>query len=208
MTPTESREVVLGLSRERLARASSHLERVARDAAERIVQLKAEKFALERRLGDLETLFAQERQNFEQRAALLASVTSESEEHSKEFSDLNARLNDQDRLLNEQIETIARLESELENRTTALRDQSALETAWQTELAEWKTKVAHLEHRIEATNAERDSLRSKIYEDERENAQYILHLTSEDRDKAAKAIDSLIDQLSTIESRTLIANEK
>lgn len=181
---------------------------MARDAAERIVQLKAEKFTLERRLTDLETLFAQERQNFDQRAALLASVTSESEERTKAFSDLNARLNDQERLLNEQIETISRLESELENRSSELRGQIATETAWQAELAEWKSKVANVEQRLEATTAERDSLRAKIYDDERMNAQFVLHLTPDDRDNAAKAIDSLIEQLSTIESRTLIANEK
>jgi DNA repair exonuclease SbcCD ATPase subunit len=208
VTPTESREVVLGLSRERLARASSRLERIARDAAERIVQLKAEKFALERRLIDVETLFAQERQNFEQRASLLASVTAESEDRNKASRDLNARLNDQERLLNEQIETISRLESELEHRSEGLRNQNVLETAWQAELAEWKTKVTNLEQRILTTGTERDSLREKIYEDERMNAQYALHLTPDDRDKAAKAIDSLIDQLSSIESRTLIANEK
>lgn len=208
MTPTESREVVLGLSRERLARASSRFERVARDAAERIVQLKAEKRALERRLTDLETLFAQERQNFDQRAALLASVGAESDEHKKASSDLAARMSDQERLLSEQIETIASLESELENRSSELQNQGALESAMQTELAEWKVKAAQLEKRLESTGAERDALRAKTYEDERMNAQYALHLTPEDRDKAAKAIDSLIDQLSTIESRTLVANEK
>jgi Tfp pilus assembly protein PilN len=106
VTPTESREVVLGLSRERLARATTHLERIARDAAERIHQLKQEKQTLEQRLHDVETLFAQERQNFEQRATLLASVASETEERAKAFTDLNKRLDEQERLLNEQIETI------------------------------------------------------------------------------------------------------
>ena len=208
MTPTESREVALGFSRERLARATTRLERVARDAAERIIHLKEEKRTLERRLSDLETLFAQERQNFDQRASLLASVTVESEERTKSFSDLTARLNDQERLLNEQIEIIARLESELENRSTELRNQSGLETAWKAEVGEWKEKVTQLEKRLEATNAERDKLRSKIYEDERTNAQYALRLTLNEKDKAAKAIDSLLDQISTIESRTLIQYEK
>jgi chromosome segregation ATPase len=208
VTSTESREVVLGLSRERLARATSRFERVARDAAEHIIQLKAEKRALERRLADLETLFAQERQNFEQRAALLASVGAESEEHKKTSSDFATRLTDQERLLSEQIETIARLESELENRSSELQNQSALETTLLAELAEWRAKFAQIEERLEATGAERDALRSKTYEDERMNAQYALHFTPEDRDKAAKAIDALIDQLAIIESKTLVANEK
>lgn len=208
MTPTESREVVLGLSRERLARASARFERVARDAAERIHHHTEEKRGLERRLADLETLFAQERQNFDQRASLLASVSTESEERSKAFSDLSARLNEQEQLLNEQMEIISRLESELENRSAELRNRSSLESAWQVELGEWKAKITQLEQRLEAAGAERDSLRTKIYEHERMNAQYALHLTSDDRDRAAKALDALIDQLSTMESQVLVANDK
>ena len=208
MTPTESREAALALSRERLARATSRLERVARDAAERIHHLKDEKRGLEKRLSDLETLYAQERQNFEQRASLLASVKTETEDRAKEFATLSARLAEQDRLLNEQLQTIAKLESELQDRVGEIRNQGALESARNTELAEWKAKVTQLEERLEAASGERDKLRSKIYEDERLNAQYVLHLTADERDKAAKAIDSLIDQLSTIESRAVLANEK
>ncbi len=208
MTPTESREVVLGLSRERLARATSRLERIARDAAERIHHLKQEKQALERRLTDLETLFAQERHNFEQRATLLASVASETEERAEAFTDLNARLDDQERLLSEQIETISRLESELAGRAVALKEQQAVETAWQAELAESKAKTAQLEEHIEKISAEREALRAKIYEGERVNAHYVLNLTADERDHAAKAMDALIDQLSAIESKVLVTEEK
>jgi chromosome segregation ATPase len=208
VTPTESREVVLGLSRERLARASSRLERIARDAAERIHHLKQEKQALERRLADLETLFAQERHNFEQRASLLASVASETEERAKAFTDLNVRLDDQERLLSEQIETISRLESELAGRAMALKEQQALEIASQVELAEWKAKNMQLESRIETIAAERDDLRSKSYDNERVNAQYALHLTADDCNNAAKAMDALIDQLSNIESKILMEEQK
>ena len=208
MTPTESREVVLGLSRERLARATARLERIALDAAERIVHLKQDKNALERRLAEMATLIEQERQNFEQRAALLSSVTTETAERKKEFDDLTCRLNDQDRLLNEQIETISKLEGELENRAGQLREQQNLEAAWKSELAEWKLKTEQLEERLEKTSKERDGLKSKIYDDERVAAQYALHLTSDDRDKAARAIDTLIDQLATIETRAMITNGK
>ncbi len=208
MTPTESREVVLGLSRERLARAMTRLERTARDAAERIQHLKEEKRALEKRLSDMETLFAQERQNFDQRASLIESVKTESQERAKEFTNLSMRLNDQDRLLNEQIEIIAKLESELENRSVELQKQQKLETTWKSEVSEWKDKFAQLEERLNVVSAERDKLRQTIYEDERMDAQYVLHLTPDDRDKAAKVLDALMDQLSTIESRALLTNEK
>ncbi len=208
MTPTASREIVLGLSRERLARATSRLERVARDAAERINHLKQEKAALEHRLSDLEKLFEQERQNFEQRAALLNSVTTETEERSKAFEELNARLTDQERLLSEQIETISHLEGELETRRTQLLEQQTVETAWKGELAEWQGKVEQLEDRLKKTSDERDNLKSKLYDNERVAAQYVMHFTADDRDKATKAIDTLIDQLSVLETRATIANEK
>jgi DNA repair exonuclease SbcCD ATPase subunit len=208
VTPTESREVVLGLSRERLARATTRFERLARDAAERINHLKQEKLALERRLADVESLFTQERQNFEQRVSVLESVASESEERTKSFTDLNVRHTDQERLLNEQIETITRLEAELANRGVQLKEQQEIETLWQAELAESKTKVAQLEDRVEKISAEREAFRTKIFDNERVNAQYVLKLTSDDRDSAAKAIDSLIDQFSTMESRVLATEDK
>jgi chromosome segregation ATPase len=208
LTPTESREVVLGLSRERLARATTRFERIARDAAERIHQLKQEKQTLEWRLHDLETLFAQERQNFEQRVSVLTSVASESEERTKAFANLNARLADQERLLNEHIGTISRLESELTTKAVQLREQQEVETLWQAELGEWKTKTAQLEERMEKISAEREAFRSKIMDNERVNAQYVLRLTSDDRDTATKAIDSLLDQISAMESRVLASEEK
>jgi chromosome segregation ATPase len=208
LTPTESREVVLGLSRERLARASARLERIARDAAERIHQLKQDKQALERRLTDLDSLYTQERQNFEQRASLLSSVATESEERSKAFNELNARLNDQERLLSEQIDTISRLESELASRGEQLNKQKALEDAWSAELTEWKSKTAQLEDRISKISSERDSFRAQIVENERMNAQYVMRFTADDRESAKKAMDKLIDQLSVVESRMQISEDK
>ncbi|GEM_PF-2087000 len=208
MTPTESREVVLGLSRERLARATARLERVARDAVERIHHFKHEKQALERRLADLETLFTQERQNFEQRAALLSSMTSETTERSKAFEDLTARLNEQERLVSEQMETIAALNSELAQQTEKLREQESQGAGSRNEITEWRTKAEELERRLQKATGEREALKSKLYEDERQAAQFVLHLTADDRDRAAKAIDSLIDQLSAIENRTFALEEK
>ncbi len=208
MTPTESREVVLGLSRERLARATTRFERLARDAAERINHLRQEKQTLERRLADVESLSIQERQNFEQRISVLTSVASESEERAIAFTDLTARLANQERVLNEHVETIARMESELANKTSQLKEQQEVETLWQSELDEWKTKAAQLEERIGKIGKERDAFRTRIFEDERVNAQYALKLTQEDRDNAAKAIESLIDQFAAMESRVLATEEK
>jgi chromosome segregation ATPase len=208
VTPTESRDIVLGLSRERLARASARLERVTRDAVERITQLKQEKLALERRLIDLETLFTQERQNFEQRAALLTSESAESAERTKAFEELNSRLNGQETIIYEQLETISKLQSKLASASAELSEHQAIEDASKAELADWKAKFDQADERLAQTASERDMLKSKIYESERMAAQYVLHFTPEERDKASKAIDSLIDSLSAIESRTLVATEE
>lgn len=208
MTPTESREVVLTLSRERLARATSRLERTARNAAERITHLKEEKRALEGRLKDLEKLFSQERQNFDQRASLIESMKSENEERAKTFTELECRIDDSERLFNEQLATISKLESELAGRTFQIKDQQALETAWQAELNEWKEKSSQLEDRISKLSSERDELRSKAYDNERQNAQYALRLTADEKESAAKALDALLDRVTLLESKAIAVSEK
>jgi chromosome segregation ATPase len=196
-----SYEIVVSLSRERLARAVSKLDRLARDAAETIANLRQEKHDVEIRLADVTRMFAQERSNFEQRAALLQSVTSEADERKKSFDELNARLIDQERLLSEQLETIQRLESELGDESVQLRERQSIEQAWQSEAQEWKQKIEQLETRLKETAAERDTMKSELYERERENAHYAVRLSREDRDKAAQVIDTLLNQLSHIESR-------
>ena len=208
MTPSESREITLSLSRERLARALTKFERVSHDATETIVNLRQEKLVLEKRLTELTKLFDQERSNFEQRVALLTSSQTETEERAKAFDELTCRLDDQERLMNEQIEMIGRLETELEDRAGQLRERSELEIAWKREIEEWRTKVAQLEGRVEAVQAERDAMKSQLYDHERTDAQFALRLTPEERDLAAKSIDSLLDQLSAMESRVAATVEE
>ena len=76
------------------------------------------------------------------------------------------------------------------------------------EVGEWKQKVQQLEERLEKMTAERDKLKSKMYDSERVNAQYVMQFTQEDKDKAAKAIDTLLDELTIIETRLTLTNEK
>jgi len=145
MTPTETHEYTLSQSRERLARAISKFERLARDAAETIAGLRHEKAGAEKRLADLTALFSQERSNFEQRAALVDSVKTESEERAKSSEQLNTRLEEQERLMNEQLQTISQLESALETSSRELKERAELEAAWKSEMEEWTGKVARLE---------------------------------------------------------------
>jgi DNA repair exonuclease SbcCD ATPase subunit len=208
VTPTESREVVLTLSRERLARASSRLERAARDASERILHLKDEKRALEQRLKDLEHLFAQERQNFDQRASLLESLKSENEERAKTFTELQSQLQDSERLLNEQHVKVSLLEVELAERGVVLQNQQAMDQTWQAELNEWKEKTTQLEQRLGNVTSERDTLRANVYDNERRNAQFVLHFTQEDRESAAHAIEVLLNQVASLEEKALASEEK
>ncbi len=207
MTPAESREITLSLSRERLARAITKFERVSRDAVETISGLRQEKLGLEKRLSDLSKLFDQERSNFEQRVALLSSSKSEAEERVKAFQELTARLNDQDRLMNEQLSMISQLEEELANRAGQLRDRVELEAAWKNEMEEWRSRVTQLESHLEATEAERDALVADRSKRESEDARFALKLTSEERDLAATAIDAVLDQLGVMESRIVAGVE-
>lgn len=205
MTLSENHEAVLIASRERLARASAHLERLTRDAAETILHQRQEKEQLERRLAEMGKLVEQERSNFEQRAALLTSVTSETEQRAKAFDELSARLNDQERLLSEQLETIATLESELSDRAMQLREQQGIEQAWRREIDEWKSKVEALESRLEETARDRDSLKGQFYEREREDAQYSVRWTADQRDHASKMLDSLMEELTVLETRITLS---
>lgn len=201
MTPAESREITLSLSRERLARAIAKFERVSRDAVETISGLRQEKLVLEKQFSDLTKLYDQDRSNFEQRAALLSSVKTETEERAKSFDELTCRLDDQERLMNEQIAMIGHLEAELSDRAGQLRERSELEAAWKNEIEEWRSKVAQLQGHLETAQTERDALQTQLYDHEREDAQYALRLTPEERDHAAKSIDALLDQLGAMESR-------
>jgi chromosome segregation ATPase len=201
MTPVESQETTLTLSRERLARAISKFERLARDAGETITALRQEKQGLDRRLADLTKLVEQERSNFKQKTALLTSFNLETEERAKTAEDLNRRLTEQEGLMTEQLETITRLESQLEQSSREFSKRDVLEAAGNQEMEEWRAKVSQLEGRLANTQSERDSMKSELYEHERQEAHFALRLTPEDRDKAAKAIDTLLDQLTVMETR-------
>ncbi len=207
VTPSITLSVALSASREHLARALARLERLTRDASETITHQRHEKQQLERRLADLSKLVEQERSNFQQRESLLTSVASETEERAKAFTELSARLNDQERLLAEQLESIGRLESEMENRAMQIREQGSVEAAWKHELEEWTGKVERLESRLAEVAAERDEFKKQAYEREREDAQYVVRLTQDDREHAAKAVDALLDQLSILETRITITQE-
>ncbi|MDP4200623.1 MAG: hypothetical protein Q8922_09355 [Bacteroidota bacterium] len=199
--------VALNANREQLARALARLERLTRDAIETITHQRQEKHQLERRLSDLTKLVEQERSNFQQRESLLSSAKSETEERAKAFTELSARLNEQERLLAQQLETIGRLESDLDTRAMQIREQESAEAAWRHELEEWSGKVERLEARLAETTAERDEIKKQFYEREREDAQYVVRLSQEDRTRAAKAVDALIDQLSILETRITLTQE-
>jgi chromosome segregation ATPase len=201
MTPAESHEVTLITTREQLARSIARLSRLASDATETIAHQRQEKQQLEKRVADLTKLTQQERSNNEQRESLIASFESERAERAKEFGELEARLNDQERLLAEQLEAISHLETELANRAMQIREQQSTGTAWKREIEEWESKVQRLEVRLADVEAERDKLKKEFYEREREEAQYAVRMTQEGREIAAKAIDSLIDQLTVLETR-------
>jgi chromosome segregation ATPase len=196
-----TREINLSLGRDRIARALSKIERLSRDAIETIAQLRTDKQELESRMSELTKRYEQERSNLEQRAALLNSVNSESEEREKSFKELSEAKARQEHTIQGQLATIAQLKADLSDRAVIMNEQLENERNLRAEAEEMRAKAASLEERLTATSYERDTMKSQLYQKEREDAQWAIRLSSEERNKATKAIDVLIDQLSELEQR-------
>ena len=201
MTPGNTREITLNLGRERLARALSKIDRLSRDAIETITQLRLDKAELDARINDLHKRFEQERTNFEQRAILLQSVNSESEERARAFEELERAKSDQEIVIQEQLSVIATLKSELSGIGLSQNEQLEHERELRGEMEKLQAANASIEERLTAVTFERDTMKSQLYAREREDAQWALRLTAEEKIKATKAIDALIDQLASIESK-------
>ena len=208
MTPTNSREVTLSLSRDRVARALAKLERLTRDAADTIQDLRSEKRELETRLNELTKRFQLEQGNFEQRSALLQSVTAESEERGRMLESLSAQHTANENLIEELRTTIARLEQKLNDGRSAQSDAESTKQQLLAEKATWQDKVGELNEKLEWVTKERDHFRAILVDREREDAQWALKLSPEEKENAAKAIDSLMDKLSAIESRIVEAEKE
>ena len=82
-----------------------------------------------------------------------------------------------------------------------LHEQQSTGTARTREIEEWTSKVERIEARLADVEAERDKLKTEFYEREREEADSAVRMTQDDRERAAKSIDALIDQLSVLETR-------
>jgi chromosome segregation ATPase len=208
VTPTNSREVSLSLSRDRIARALSRLERLGRDAADIITDLRSEKRELETRLAELTKRFQLETSNFEQRSALLHSITAESEERNRMLESLSGQQAANESLIEELRTTIARLEQKLNDGRGAHADAEAAKQLLQSEKLALQDKVGELNERLEWVSKERDHFRSILVDREREDAQWALKLSPEEKEQATRAIDSLIDKLSSIETRISEATEE
>lgn len=207
MTPSNTREVSLSLSRDRIARALSRLERLGRDAADIINDLRTEKRELETRLAELTKRFQLETSNFEQRSALLNSITAESEERNRMLESLTSQQEANEALIEELRSSIARLEQKLNDGRNAHGEAEAAKQSLLSEKLVLQDKVGELNERLEWVSKERDHFRAILVDREREDAQWALKLSPEEREHATRAIDSLIDKLSSIETRITEAAE-
>lgn len=208
MTPTNSREVTLSLSRDRVARALARLERLSRDAADVINDLRTEKRELETRLNELTKRFQLEQNNFEQRSALLHSITSESEERGRMLESLTKQQSDNENLIEELRTSIARLEQKLNDGRSAVGEAESSRQHLLSEKSTLQDKVGELNERLEWVTKERDHFRSMLVDREREDAQWALKLSPEEKENAARAVDALIDRLSSIETRITDAEKE
>jgi len=203
---THSRSAALAQSRERLARALAHLERLTREATEVISHLNREKKELLDRVKELERLMEQERANAEQRARLHSSAMEEANERQTLIEELRSQ--------HTQAQTYA---ADLEGRLLELEERNASSVAAhgtkEEELRAKEQEITHLkelliqsEEKLSKLTGERDELKSMVYEQERENAQWTIRLTREEQKTAISAIDKLIEQVSKIEQNLVATN--
>jgi chromosome segregation ATPase len=208
VTPSNSREVALSLSRDRVARALSRLERLSRDATDTIHDLRSEKREIEQRLAELTKRFQVETNNFEQRAALLQSITVESEERARMLESLTAQQDANENLIEELRSNIARLEQKLSDGRSANGEAEATRQQLLTEKSGWQDKVGELNEKLEWVTKERDHFRTLLVDREREDAQWAIKLSPDEKENATRAIDSLMDKLSSIETRIAEAEKE
>ena len=214
MDPKNSRAITLAGAREQLARSITRLESLARNASDVLARATKEKHELEARVQDLTARLEQERSLYDQREKLFLSDKVESKSASaqvtelkRELKALEAKHEQQELRMQEQLTEIARLESalnasaeQLSERTVQLTERNSRSSK---ELSEAATSLANLsliEAKLSAVVNERDELKAKLHQHEREEARWVLKLTKDEALRATKAIDAVLDRVNRFEA--------
>ncbi len=175
----------------------ARLDTLVRRAVETIALLKRDKHELSLRLVQLEELLEQERSNTRQRDKLFQSNKSEVDHFEGELNDLKAERQVQEGLIAEQTGTIAKLEEELTALATRLAETEQLASTRDTISAQ----KSELEAKLLAASNERDEMRARLYQVEREAAGWVVTLNKDDAKKAEKAIELIIKRIDQVEKR-------
>jgi chromosome segregation ATPase len=121
---------------------------------------------------------------------------------------LTAQQSANENLIEELRTTIARLEQKLNDGRSAQSESETAKHQLLSEKAAWQDKLGELTEKLEWVTKERDHFRSILVDREREDAQWAIKLSPEEKENAAKAIDSLMDKLSAIETRIVEAEKE
>lgn len=197
--PSHSRSTQLTQSRERLARALQHFERLVRDASQTITTLVTERQELRGRIEELQSLLDQEKANAEQRSRLHSSAMEEAKGQGAQIEQLRTQLEEAQQAHHQLEKQLAQSE---ESRVSLERDAASREAAIgerNSEIENVREQLAALEERSSRIASERDSMKSTLYEQERENAQWGLKLTVEEHVEALGALNKLLEQITRIE---------
>jgi chromosome segregation ATPase len=175
----------------------ARLDTLVRRAVETIALLKRDKHELSARLAQVEELLEQERSNTRQRDKLFQSNKSEVDHFEGELTELKAVRQAQESLIAEQSGTITKLEEELTAIASKLAETEQLVVSGEVTSA----LQGALETKLLATSNERDEMRARLYQVEREAAGWVVTLNKEDAKKAEKAIDMIIKRIDQVEKR-------
>lgn len=196
---SNSRQTSLMMSRDRLARSVERFERLAHDAVERLEFLNEEKQELEKKLREYIRQTEEDRANAKHNEKLYESLQDDLRSQQAEIDSLMRKREEQQSLIQEQLQTIGRLEAELNDRSRKLADHDMTGSQQQAEVKELRTYIQTLEERLTKTSQERDEIREQLYSREREDSQWVVKLTADDQRKAEKELDTLLGRISDIE---------
>lgn len=187
--------------REDLARALARLQSTVRQAAEALNELRNEKKEMEGELRDLRESLEQERKNSTQFERIANSNRDELREASARVEVLTRKREEQETLLREQLEAIARLEEELQNSKFSISNAELGSMSSEKQIAELQNALKESEGRLESVTKERDAMKAMLYEREREDSSWALRLTEQEKVEASTLLDTLIDRVGDLEER-------
>jgi peptidoglycan hydrolase CwlO-like protein len=202
---SSSRQTSLTKSRDRLARSIEKFERLAHDAIEHLELLREERNEFEKKFRDLQRQVDDDRANSKHNEKLYESLQEDLKSQQTEIDSLNAKRDEQQLILREQLQTIERLETELSGVSQKLNETDSSSSQRQSEVEELRTYIATLEERVARAGLERDELREQLYTRERDDSQWAVKLTADEQRKAEKELDKLVNRIDDIERQMTVS---